>query len=197
MAAHHFRHAAHDVADGLFGNDKSIGEDAGRGLEDLPAGVADEAGDHEGRDWVQPQVPHAHADQRRDHRCGRQQVAGRVMGIGHQHFADEPAPGRAFVEHHAEVDQEGGTHDHEREPRDDGLTAGLQTRHRRRHDLKQHQQQEDENAHRRHGLELAVTIRMVIVRGLAGDAHADQRHDVRCRVGEGVEAVRPDADRAR
>ena len=38
---------------------------------------------------------------------------------------------------------------------------------------------------------------MVIVRGLAGDAHAGQRDDVRGGVNEGVEAVGENADRAR
>jgi hypothetical protein len=42
-----------------------------------------------------------------------------------------------------------------------------------------------------------MAVRMVLVGWLAGNAHADQRDDVRSGVGERVEAVRQDADGAR
>ena len=41
-----------------------------------------------------------------------------------------------------------------------------------------------------------MTVWMLCVRRLPGDRHADQRYHVRCRVGQRVEAVGEDRDRA-
>ena len=67
---------------------------------------------------------------------------------------------------------------------------------RRLDDLDDHEHEEGRDEPRGEGLELAVPVGVVVVGRLAGDADADERGDVRERVGERVEAVREDADRA-
>ena len=63
-------------------------------------------------------------------------------------------------------------------------------------DLDQDDDQEHEDAERGHRLVLAMAVRMVRVRRPPRRRHADERDDVRGRVGQRVEAVGEDRDRA-
>ena len=63
-------------------------------------------------------------------------------------------------------------------------------------DLEHDQQQERGDRRRRHGFVLAVAVGMVLVGRLPGGADADQADDVRRGVGQRMEAVGQDADRA-
>ena len=62
--------------------------------------------------------------------------------------------------------------------------------------LEHDQHQERGDRRRRHRLVLPVAVGMVLVGRPSGRADADQPDDVRGGVGQGVEAVREDADRA-
>ena len=63
-------------------------------------------------------------------------------------------------------------------------------------DLDHEQQQEHGDRRRGDGFVLPVAVRMILVGRLARRVHADQAGDVRRRVGQRVEAVGQDADRA-
>ena len=66
----------------------------------------------------------------------------------------------------------------------------------RLHDLDDDQQQEHENSGGGERLVLAMTVGVIFVRRLARGAHGDDAHDVRGAVGQRVEAVGDDAERA-
>ena len=68
-----------------------VGENAGRFLRDAPARVADEAGDDDRGERVEPGIAEPHAEQRPEHRDRRQHVAARVLRVGPQHLAVQPA----------------------------------------------------------------------------------------------------------
>ena len=58
------------------------------------------------------------------------------------------------------------------------------------------QEQKNRDRRRGDGLVLSVTVRMVLVRRPLGRPNPDEADDVGAGVGEGVKAVREDADRA-
>ncbi len=105
-------------------------------------------------------------------------------------------PTLRFVAHDQQVDAERHQHDHEAGRRDVGHVAGAQPAERALQDLDHHQEQEHEDAGGGEGLVLAMAVGMVVVGRLARRAHGDDGHDVRRAVGQRVEAVRNDADRA-
>ena len=61
--------------------------------------------------------------------------------------------------------------------------------------LKKHQDQEHQDAERRHRFVLPMAVRVVGIGWPARDRDADQRDDVRGRIGQGVESVRQDGHR--
>ncbi len=189
MAADHLGNRLHHLEDLLLGDHEAVRQDAGGGVEDVPAGVGDEHRHHQRRERIEPRIAGLDADQRGDHRDGGEQVAGGMRGVGVEHLALQPASGTPLVEHHPEVDREGADHHHEGQRADGRRAAGLQPLPGRRQHLAQHQQQENHDAERGHRLEFAMPVGMVVVGRGAGDAHADDADDVRGGVGEGVVAV--------
>ena len=74
-----------------FGDDDLVAEDARRLLRDAPARVPDEPGHEQRRHRVEQRIAPPHAEQRAEHRSGREHVAARVLGVGAQDLAVQPA----------------------------------------------------------------------------------------------------------
>jgi hypothetical protein len=101
-----------------------------------------------------------------------------------------------FVAHDQQVDAERHQHDHEAGGRDLRRVAAAQAAECALQNLDYHQEQEHEDAGGGERLVLAMAVGMVVVGWLTRRAHGDDGHDVRRAVGQGVKAVRNDADRA-
>ena len=198
VAAEHARHAHHDALEIGVGDDDAIAEDAGRGARDLIAGVADEAGDDQRRQRVEDRQAEPRADERGDDGQRRPDVAARLRRVGQQHLAAEPLRLARFVRDHREVDD-----DRRRASRRSWRSRSRAAADRPVRWLKALRSTSTTTSSRNtrdrrggNGLVLAVPVGMVLVGRLPRRAHADEADDVGRGVGERVEAVGQDADRA-
>ena len=130
------------------------------------------------------------------HGAGRQHVAARVGGVGHQELALELAPAPRLVADDQQVDRQRDEHHHEAGRGHVRHVAAPKPAERALHHFDHDEEQEYEDACRGEGLVFAVTVGMIFVGRLARGAHRDDAHDVRGAVGQRVKAVRDNADGA-
>ena len=179
------------------GNDDLVGQDPRRLLRDAPARVADEAGDEQRRHRVEQRD--SPTRRRAARRAPLRSSARRCACAWRRRAAPRSSAARPSRISYATTNRL-TTSVTAMRPMPSGKTRGVPPLTNRsaaaRQHFDQHDDQEDQDAERGHRLVLAMAVRMVGVRRPARDRDADQRDDVRRRVGQRVEAVGEDRDRA-